>query len=165
MHTPHHDCLRFALVAALLALLLPLTSCTSGMEEVNLSLADNAGSNRTTTPGDPLRPHWFFGKWDIDGRRTNLANGRAGLRTVPNTIYSDILGDGWKFEPNGELKIDGFARARVGQWRIDGNRLYIIKPGQQAETYYLAHFDAGFLYLYNRDGQWAVFEYNKFFGL
>ena len=145
-------------------LILSLAACSSKPNELNPSFAANAGSNRTTSPGDPIQEEWLYGKWDVDGERTNTANGNPGLIAIGSDIARDMFGKGWKFEPNGVIKIDRAGGYVLGTYRIQGNRLLIKKAGDADFTKYNAHFQDGYLYLYGPDSRWSVMEYAKYFG-
>src|SRR6187399_268904 len=62
--------------------------CASG----DKPLAANSGKMLTTTPGQQLTEDMFIGKWDIDGERTNTANGYSGVGAIPADIARDMFG-------------------------------------------------------------------------
>ena len=157
--------------AALLSLLLAISllssvGCSSDLKDLSLSFEDNDGSTLTTTPGDPVKPEWLYGKWDVDGELTNTANGNPGIDSIPQNINEDIFGIGWKFEPDGVLKVDVTGGFEMAHYQLDGCTLRVRLPGRNDESVYFAHFQYGYLYLkeQGKDADWTVFEKNKFFG-
>lgn len=156
-HTPHLRLLSLLCLAGCL-----LWACTSG-DQFSLDLRDNDGSQLTTAPGQPLNEVWFIGKWDLDGERTNTANGNSGVAAIPSDILHDIFGEGWKFEHYGFLKVDTTGGYTPATWKLNGNQLTINFPDRPAETF-VAHFSDGYLYLQDRYGRYRVLEKNKFFG-
>ena len=149
-----------SLATAALAAAIGLTACTSGPEPIQ----DNSGKIINTQPGEQLLEEQFVGKWDIDGERTNNAQGQGGVTAIPSDILKDTLGKGWRFERGGVLKIDAVVGSKTGSWRIVGkDGLAVTTPeGDQSFT---AQFRAGYLYLKRADGKWFVFERDKYFGL
>jgi len=131
----------------------------------NATLKDNSGSNLTTTSGQQITESMLVGKWDLDGERTNSANGHSGVTSIPSDITKDVLGKGWKFEPGGVLKTDQVVGSKHGTWRIEGNNtLVVLESPNATPKSYEASFRDGFLYLHRPDGTWMVFEKSKFFG-
>jgi len=140
------------------AALAPL-GCTSGEKP----LAANSGKVINTTPDQQLTEDLFIGKWDLDGERTNTANGDGGVTDIPSDVVKDVLGKGWRFEKGGLLKTDQVVGWKTGSWRIDGKNKLIADEGKGAFNYE-ASFKDGFLYLKKADGKVLVFERDKFFG-
>ena len=125
-------------------------------------LEDNNGSALTTTPGAQLKESMFLGKWDLDGERTNTANGNSGVTDIPTDVVKDILGKGWKFHAGGGLSIDQTIGTKEGSWKLQGDTVTIDEGG--GPHTYTARFQDGFLYLKKADGKYIVLERAKFFG-
>lgn len=137
-----------------------LAACSS--DRLTLDARDNDGSTRTTKPGEAIDPQWLYAKWDLDGRRTDRANGKE---VFGSDAAKDVFGEGWKFEPNGVLKVDVTGGYESGRWRLDPpNTLVVGLPGLLREDSYTASFRDGFLYLKDAKGRYKVLEKNKFFG-
>ena len=137
---------------------LGLMGCTSG----DKPLQPNSGKSIDSTPGQTLTEAMFLGKWDIDGERTNTANGHGSVAAIPADITRDILGKGWRFEPHGDLKVDQAVGWKTGSWKLSGDSL-TVDEGKGPHTY-TAQFKDGYLYLKTADGKTLVFERDKFFG-
>ena len=135
--------------------LLAVAGCSS------TETAENDGSTLTTAPGQQLEPRMFYGKWDLDGERTNLANSQD---NVADDIVKDILGAGWTFEPNGVFRRDRTVGEDLGTWEIQGADTLVITVGNEPGQSYEASFRSGFMYLKDAAGAWKVMERNKFFG-
>ena len=138
--------------------------CSSDLKDLSFNFEDNDGSTLTTTPGDPVKPEWLKGKWDVDGELTNTANGNPGISSIPENIDEDIFGTGWKFEDGGVLKVDTVGGFDLAHYRLDGCTLTVKLPDREEESVYQAHFQFGYLYLKDKNGNWTVFEKDKFFG-
>lgn len=123
--------------------------------------AENEGSTLTTAPGQQLEARMFYGKWDLDGERTNLANSQD---NVADDIVKDILGAGWTFEPNGVFRRDRTVGEDLGTWEIQGADTLVITVANEPVQTYEASFRSGFMYLKDAAGAWKVMERNKFFG-
>lgn len=159
MKTP--TCNAVVLAAALAAAGL-IAGCSS--DSLDLNLDDNKGSTLTTTPGQAITPDQLYGKWDIDGERTNTANGSSGTGAIPADIFKDIFGQGWKFEPNGVIKFDTTGGYTEGSYKIEGDKLSVRYAGGSTATVYTASFKDGYLYLHDtQTKQFRVFEKSKFF--
>lgn len=129
------------------------------------ALKDNGGSNLTTDPNQQLTAEMFKGKWDLDGERTNAANGISGISSIPSDVAKDIFGKGWRFSDQGVLLTDKPLGAENGSWRIEGNNTLVVKETPSAiDRRFAASFRSGFMYLKQPDGKWLVFEKDKFFG-
>ncbi len=152
---------RLGMTLAAVFVMVLMVGCSSK------KFVDNEGININSKPGEPIRAAWLMGddtKWDLDGERTNTANGRGGILDIPSDIIKDVLGKGWRFLPRGTLLADGTLKSKPGEWKLDGNLLTVREYGQPKGITYKAHFRDGFLYLEKPDGKWMVFERNKFFG-
>ena len=149
---------RHLLVAtALSAALLFISACTA--------LEDNRGSSYTTEPGAAVDRAMFVGKWDVDGERTNTANGNPGVGAIPSDIWTDLFGAGWEFKKLGVLAVDSGAGTVVGDWRFEEpNRLYIKEKKDAEEKRFEVQFIDGYMYLKEPNGQITVMERDKFFG-
>ena len=154
-------CIRICATVYMLSWAVTLAGC----KHLPPVLQDNEGSTLTTASSEPLRNVMFIGKWDLDGKRTNEANGKTGLGALGPNIAIDMLGTGWKFEPGGLLRTDTTLGPKTGWWRVrGGNELQIKEAGQVEPLRFLAGFRDGFMYLQDTEGKWLVFELNKFFG-
>ncbi len=147
-----------ALVAVVLCL--PI-ACTT--------LEDNNGSTYTSRDDEQLTEAMFVGgKWDLDGERTNVANGDGSAGAIPSDIGKDMFGEGWKFLIGGVMKVDsGPFSSTTGTWRISGKNQLILQEDVEKNTKvlnFIASFKDGYLYLKNAKGQFMVFERDKFFG-
>lgn len=152
-----HPLVRASLLAAAALL---LSACDSLGPE---SIRDNEGSTLTTKPGEAIKESQLIGKWDSDGERTNTANGNSGVAAIPEDVYKDIMGKGWRFHAGGGLSIDQTIGSREGSWKLTPPaNLAITDKG--STTLYEASFRDGFLYLKNKEGRYLVMERNKFFG-
>lgn len=130
------------------------------------SLQDNEGSTTTTADGAQITNEMMIGKWDLDGERTNTANGNAGVGAIPDDVIKDVFGKGWKFEAGGVLRTDEVVGSTPGKWRIDGKNTLVVSESSAngAETRYEVAFRDGFMYLKGQDGKFSVMEKSKFFG-
>jgi len=127
-------------------------------------MAENAGVKLTTKPDQYLRTSMFIGKWDVDGKRTNLANGAAGIGTVPDNFWKDMTGKTWKFEEGGILYTSGTFSKKRGSWRLKGkDRLVVMEYGAPVEVSYETLFRDGYMYLKRPNGAWIVFERSGLF--
>jgi hypothetical protein len=146
-----------------LLLTLLLAGCSS--TELRVDPRDNNGSNLTTAAGEPLDPAMFYGKWDLDGERTNTMNGAGGVIAIPSDILKDIFGKGWKFEPGGILKTDVTGGYKVGTWRVEPPATLVVREDESCpDGRFEASFREGYLYLRSPGGRYAVMERDKFFG-
>lgn len=146
------------LIAAAIAV---ATGCASGPDP----LGENSGRVLNTAPDEQLTPEMFYGKWDLDGDRTNTANGRTGIESVGSDVMKDLTGKGWRLAANGVMHTDKAVGTSLGRWRIDGRNTLIVKESADAiEQTYQASFVDGYLYLHRADGIYLVFERDKFFG-
>lgn len=160
-----HFMMYFQVTAILALALVGFAGCSSRPGEISPNVEANDGSSLTTSPGEPLKEAWLLGKWDVDGERTNTANGASGVGAIPSDIFKDVLGDGWKFEPNGVVKIDAAGGYRRGSYTLAGDQVTVVYSGQpDGITYTDVHFRSGYLYMKKPDGRWIVFEKNKYFG-
>jgi hypothetical protein len=140
-----------------------ITGCDSA--DTPSTLKDNSGSTLTTSAGQQITPDMLYGKWDLDGERTNKANGSAGIDAIPSDITKDVLGKGWRFEANGVLKTDDVVGSKPGSWRLEGGDTLVIQEAGQVEPRsYDISFRNGFMYLRGSDGKYMVMEKDKFFG-
>jgi hypothetical protein len=139
-----------------LALLLALGACELA--------TDNEGRTYNTTPGETLDPSWLLGKWDLDGERTNAANGNSGVTAIPDDVLKDVFGAGWRFERDGVLLVDGVLGSRGGTWRLEEPDTLVLKLPEQDTRRYRARFTDGYLYLTGEGGRVRVMERSKFFG-
>ena len=147
---------RFALAAV-------ATVLVSGGCDMSPSVfEDNEGSTLNTN-GQQITTDMLVGKWDLDGERTNTANGNGGVVAIPSDIVTDVLGEGWKFHQGGGISLDRTIGTKEGTWRLDGDSLTVQPAGEKAVVY-KASFRDGFLYLKPEQGRTLVFERNKFFG-
>jgi len=129
-------------------------------------MSRNSGVNLTTRPGQSLRTSMFVGKWDLHGKRTNLANGSSGFGAAGDNLWKDMTGKGWRFEEGGVIYTRTTFGKEKGYWRLKGkNQLVIKEHGAPVEVTYEAMFRDGYLYLKRPNGAWAVFERDKFFGI
>lgn len=131
------------------------------------SMSDNEGSTLTTKDGEQITEAMIVGKWDLDGERTNTANGNAGVGAIPDDVVKDVFGAGWRIQPNGVMQTDKTVGSDVGAWKIEGKNTLIVQENKAAnspEVRYEASFRDGFMYLKKSDGKYAVMEKSKFFG-
>ncbi|MBI1375637.1 MAG: hypothetical protein GC159_23245 [Phycisphaera sp.] len=153
---------RAACLTAIVALLLAGGCTGSGPDP----MSRNSGVNLTTRPDQSLRTSMFIGKWDINGKRTNLANGNSGLGAAPDNFWKDLTGKGWRFEEGGILWTKATFGSDKGHWRLKGKHELVIQEfGAPTEVTYEAMFRDGYLYLKRPTGGWLVFERDKFLGL
>lgn len=150
----------FLLAASLIGLIGP--ACTT--------LEDNNGSTLTTRDDEQIVEAMFIGgKWDLDGERTNTANGNGEVGAIPSDITKDMFGEGWSFRAEGVLKVDsGPFSETTGMWRIAGKNQLVIQEDVEKNSKvmnFVASFKEGYLYLKNAKGQFMVFERDKFFGM
>jgi hypothetical protein len=118
-----------------------------------------------TVPGQQLKSEMFLGKWDLDGERTNKANGQTSAASIPSSILKDVMGKGWRFEKDGVLLTDTTGSARAGKWAIEGTDTLAVQEHDQTEpTHYTARFSDGYLKLTRADGKIMVFQRDKFYG-
>jgi hypothetical protein len=141
-----------------------MIACGAGMLSGCSGIMDNDGSRLTTSTGEAITESMLLGKWDIDGERTNEANGSGGVTSIASDVAKDVLSSGWKFEPNGVLKIDGTPLERTGSYSIAGNKVTIKDPKHEALTFETSFRD-GYMYMKYPNGKYKVFEKDKFFGL
>lgn len=139
-----------------IAMLLVLAACEM--------TSDNEGRNYNTNPGEPIQESWLLGKWDLDGERTNTANGNAGVIAIPDDVLKDVFGAGWRFEQDGVLLVDGVLGSRGGTWRLESPDVLVLKLPDREERRYRARFTDGYLYLTGEGGRVRVMERSKFFG-
>lgn len=145
-----------AFTAAFASLLAAFAACSS--------LQDNNGSTLTTAEGEQITEVMLLGKWDLDGERTNTANGNPGVGAIPSDIAKDLFGEGWEFRPSGVLRTDDVVGSIPGTWRIEGKDKLIVKENANSpELHFMASFRDGFLYLKNVGGRFMVFEKDKYF--
>ena len=148
---------RSSCVALIAAALLVPVGCAA--------LDDNDGSTLTTTDGQQIQKTTLIGKWDLDGERTNTANGRPGIGAIPDDIAKDIFGKGWRFRSGGVLLTDKTIGAQEGTWRLEGkDQLHLRERPSASERIYTVSFRDGYMYLRRPDGEHLVMERNKFFG-
>lgn len=128
-------------------------------------IADNSGKIVNTAPGDQLKVEDLYGKWDVDGERTNTINGWGDVTAIPADVVTDVLGKGWTFEPHGVLKVDRVIGKSRGTWKLEGKDTLAITEPHSVEVKYTAQFKDGYLYLLdNARKRYTVFERDKFFG-
>jgi hypothetical protein len=138
-----------------------MAGCSS--DEIDVNIDDNKGSKLTTTPGTPITEQQLLGKWDLDGERTNLENGKGGAAAIGSNIFKDMFGSGWKFEPKGVIKFDKTGGYTVGSYAIEGDKVKIRYTGGATDYVYQAHFQEGYLYLKDTQTKtYRVFEKSKF---
>jgi len=155
---------RITLIACSTALSTILLAGCDGSNTPS-ALKDNDGSTLTTRDGRQITEDMLVGKWDLDGERTNTANGHSGVVAIPSDVVKDVLGKGWRFERGGVLRTDQVVGSKPGTWRIEGaNTLAIDEGGDRSPKSYKMSFRDGFLYLQRTDGSYIVFEKDKFFG-
>ena len=143
-----------------LMLTLALGCLTLGPTACNSS---GGGPRFNTKPGEQVTEAMLLGKWDLDGERTNTANGHGGVGAIPSDVTKDVLGKGWKFDPDGVLKTDRAVGWKTGSWRLEGKSTLVVNEGS-GEQKYDAHFQDGYLYLKKADGKFLVFERDTDFG-
>lgn len=118
-----------------------------------------------TVAGQQLKPEMFLGKWDLDGQRTNEANGKSAATAIPSSIFKDVMGAGWRFERDGVMFTDAATSAKPGKWSLEGLDVLVIQEYQKPEPVrYAARFSDGYLRLKRADGVYLVLQRNKFFG-
>ena len=147
-------------MAVIVAFAASLTSCST--------FEDNEGSKLTTSPDEQLTEEMFLDKWDLDGEKTNSANGHSSVGAIPDDIGKDMFGEGWRFERGGVLRVDHDLGTKAGKWRIEGKNLLVLQEDVEKnseEIRLTASFRNGYLWLENGKGRFMVFERKKFFGL
>jgi hypothetical protein len=152
---------RFSLALGLLtvALVFSAPGCSS--------LEDNDGSRLTTAESDQITESMLLGKWDLDGERTNTANGSSGVGAIPSDVGKDLGGEGWRFDVGGSLRTDQPVGTKQGRWRLTGKDSLTVQEdvaNNSPELHFQVSFRDGFMYLKNSDGRYMVMEKNKFFG-
>ena len=147
------------------ALLIVASAVVGGCSLRSGTMDPDSSKVINTVAGEQLTESMFLGKWDLDGERTNTANGSGGVTAIPSDVLKDVLGKGWVFEKNGSLRTDAIVGSKPGSWSIEGTDTVVIKEsGQNEAKQYKARFTDGFLYLQKADGKYFVFERDKFFG-
>src|SRR5437899_3276000 len=105
---------RLHMPMLLLAMIgLALSGCTSSSPPADLT--EQARPSKAT---GRLGYEDFYGKWDLDGRRTNAMNGKAGLKAMPSNVYQNVMGEGWRFERNNVLLFDETGGSVPGEWKV-----------------------------------------------
>ncbi|HWB20108.1 MAG TPA: hypothetical protein VG711_07410 [Phycisphaerales bacterium] len=148
----------------LLVPVLGLVACEAG--EGPDFISENNGQTTTTTDNTQLTEQMFLGKWDLDGERTNAANGSPGVDAIPSDIAKDIFGNGWRFKTGGVVETDQAVGWTTGSWKLEGkNTLAVQEKGEMEPKKFSAQFINGFMYLKNANGKTYVYEKDKYFGL
>lgn len=154
--------LQVRLPILFLVALIATTGCRRSGPEM---WSPNSGVDLQSQIDTPLRAGMFIGKWDLDARRTQIANGQGTQRGLATDTIKNVMGTGWFFKPAGHLDIDSIVGTRPGQWWTRGkNTLVIRETDSQVNHYYKAAFHRGYLYLRKPDGFYLVFERDKFLG-
>ena len=154
---------HFAAVAVMAVVVVGI-GCSSSPNEMSADVRDNEGRLYNTAPGESIDSSKLLGKWDVDGERTNTANGNPGVLSIPADVFKDVLGAGWKIEEAGRLKVDRAGGYATGKWKLEGDKFSVLMPDRDTWTTYTARFQDGFLYLQDAAGNFKVFERSKFFG-
>ena len=128
--------------------------------------ASGPHASLSTFPGQSLRHEYFYGKWDLDGERTQQLAGQAGIAAIPSALEQDVMGHGWRFERNGVMWVDRTFGVAAAGWRLEPPHFLILElPNQTSPQRYVARFEDGFLYLRDVEDQMTmVFERDKFAG-
>ncbi len=147
---------RTSLILAAVAMIGLMVAGCSGPSQADIHAEAKAGT--------PVTAENVLGKWDLDGEKTNTANGKEGILAIPGDIIKDTLGDGWLLESGGVLKVDDVVGSKTGSWTVSNGKLTVQLPGRDKKQTYKGTIMGQYMYL-EANGEYRVFHKNKFFGM